>query len=495
MEILLLGMIPLVLLAGIVLFAIGNRNWNWGTIVAAMLVLLAATGYTFLIGMLAQRERAWREIVGGYQLALARERDALVPGGAGGLAPDRARKPLVALADDLARWRRVRQRIETWRGRHWEKAAFEPPTTAPDGTVRPGRLTIEDVEKLTINPGAELYLFDAAPVEEQGRFLGAFSVQGVNGNALTIVPALPPSDAEQTLWRAAREEVTVYENLPVDRWLAFHRTVAPSGEEAAALGPTDTHEQRKMDPEDLLKHLEGRLEMVRQHAEAVPAEEWPKIVEGIRSREILPGTYWATVEFKDSHTLPLPKGNPADSHEFSAGQKAAFDLETAQKLKEDGVVEIVAVERRRPLADAQTAIRGSDYRLAGEGDAGDRPTIHIDGIAFVRRMLESDIASIVATIESLRTAKTSAENQLQLQAKEGADLDADREKWRTDAEAAARVSERFATRLAEAGTELTAVETAIVELGRELAGASALLGGSIDARAPPPVRRPSAAAR
>ena len=182
MEILLLALIPLVLLAGIVLFAVGNRGWNWGTITAGILVLLVATGYTVLAGMLAQRERGWRDIVAGYQAALAKERDALVPAGAGKLVPDDTRKSLTALADDKARWQRVRDRIDTWRGRHWEKATFEPPVVNADGSMKAGRVTIEDVEKLTINAGAEIYLFDAAPVEENGRFLGAFSVEAVDGS-------------------------------------------------------------------------------------------------------------------------------------------------------------------------------------------------------------------------------------------------------------------------------------------------------------------------
>ena len=42
--------------------------------------------------------------------------------------------------------------------------------------------------------------------------------------------------------------------------------------------------------------------------------------------------------------------------------------------------------------------------------------------------------------------------------------------------------------MTELGTELSGLERAIVELGRELAGASALLAGEIDAAAPPPVR-------
>ncbi len=485
MEIALLALIPLVLLAGLVLFAFGTRGWHWGTVTAAILVLLVAAGYTFLAGMLAERERAWRTFVADYQAKLASERDALVPGSEGRLVPDDNRKSLTVLAQDRARWKRVLERLETWRGRHWDKAAFVPPVVAADGSVTAGRVTIEDVDKLTINAGAELYLFDAAQIEENGRFLGAFTVAAVDGNSLSVVPALPPTAADKALWQAGREEVMVYEDLPVDRWMAFHRTV-PAAE--AADGSPAAPEQRKADPEEMLKHLESELAEVRQHAEPVAEEEWPKLVEGLKNRSILPGTYWATVEFKESHSLPRAGSEPT---EFEAGQTASFDLETARKLADDGAATIVAVERRRPLADAQTALRGSDYQLAGDG--ADRPTIRIEGVAFIRRMLEADIAAINAMTDKMKAAKASADNQLQLQTQEAGDLDDDLAKWRTDAESAERVAARFETRVTDAGTELTAVETAIVELGRELAGASALLVGAIDERAPAPVLPPPAA--
>jgi hypothetical protein len=483
MEIVLLALIPLVLLAGIVLFAVGHRGWNWGTITAAILVLLAATGYTFLAGMLAQRERGWRTYVADYQARLAAERDGLAPAAGGRLVATPDRKSLTALADDKARWKRVADRIDTWRGRHWEKATFQPPAVGPNGAIKAGRITLEDVEKITLNPGAEVYLFDAAPVEENGRFLGAFSVEAVDGNSLTVVPSLPPSEADTALWAAAREEVTVYEDLPVDRWMAFHRTIAADAGEG---GPATLPEQRKSDPEEMLKHIEEQLAEVRQHAETVPEDQWATIGEGLENGTILPGTYWATVEFKEAHSVPRAAGEPV---EFEAGQTATFDLATARALQTDGTVTLVTVERRRPLADAQTAIQGTEYRPAG---AADEPTIRIEGVAFIRRMLETDIAAVVATTARLAAAKTSADAQLQLQTREAEDLATDRTKWQSDAEAAAGVAQRFEARVTEAAEELTAVETAIVELGRELAGASALLVGTIDAQAPPPAQPPRA---
>jgi len=489
MQLVLLGLIPILLLAGIVAFAVGNRGWSWGTISAAILVLLAATGYTFLAAMLAQRERTWRTIVEGYQSAIASERDGLVPAGAGKLAPDPKRKSLSQLELDKARWLRVKERVDNWRGRHWDKASFEPPKVGAGGAVTPGKVTIEDMQKLSINPGAELYLFDAKPVEEDGRFLGSFSVDSVNGNVLTVSPSIPPTDSDKKLWGNLYEEISVFENLPVDRWMAFHRTQPPGEDADAESDAASTPGQVKTDPEDLLKHLETRLEQVRQHAEPVPEEEWPKIAAAIKAGEAFPGRYWARVEFKEAHTFPRPKGDPL---QFEAGQQGTFDMDTAQKLKDDGTADILSVESRRPLTDAQTALRGSDYEFAATAENADRPKVQIEGIAFIRRMLEADITSISGMIDRMRAAKASADNQLRLHLKEAEDLAADRTEWQADAEAAATTADRFEKRVDELGTELSGVESEIVELGRELAGASSLLVGAIDRAAPPPVRRPVA---
>jgi hypothetical protein len=271
--------------------------------------------------------------------------------------------------------------------------------------------------------------------------------------------------------------------------MAFHRTQPPGEDADAESDAASTPGQVKTDPEDLLKHLETRLEQVRQHAEPVPEEEWPKIAAAIKAGEAFPGRYWARVEFKEAHTFPRPKGDPL---QFEAGQQGTFDMDTAQKLKDDGTADILSVESRRPLTDAQTALRGSDYEFAATAENADRPKVQIEGIAFIRRMLEADITSISGMIDRMRAAKASADNQLRLHLKEAEDLAADRTEWQADAEAAATTADRFEKRVGELGTELSGVESEIVELGRELAGASSLLVGAIDRAAPPPVRRPVA---
>jgi len=470
MEIILLVVIAVVFLVGLVAFAMGRQGWNWGTIIAGILVLLASLGFTFLAGMVGQQERAWREIIAGYEKEIAKKRE-----GIGGEGADSAQQSIAALELEKARWQRVWNLVDEWGGRSWPNASFTPPLEG-----RAGSITVEDVEKLTAVAGAEVYVFDEADIAEGGAFLGAFRVDAVNGNKLSISPASPPTEEDDKLWAKPRETVRVYETLPNDTWLAFHTLSPTKGAAAEADEESVLPEPKITDPEALLNHLEGRLEEVRQHAEIVPEEKLPEIIENLRQGTISPGRYWATVEFKQPTSFPIKGQEPA---QFESGQTGEFDLETAQKLKDEGVVEIVAVESRRPLVDPLMAIRGGEH--AGADGGG---TVQTEGLLFMRRMLESDIVDILAMTERLKAAKTTAESQRGIHAREAGDLGDDLKNWQADAEAAEQTATKFEQRVADLGTELAGLETAIVELGRELAGASALLASEIDAAAPHPAR-------
>lgn len=100
-----------------------------------------------------------------------------------------------------------------------------------------------------LKPGVEVAVFDNASVADEGQFLGLFRVDAVKANKgderaqLTIMPAAtpaPPSESDTRLWTRNYDEVTVYESLPADRWLAFHTTTDEAGENAAGGDGTST---------------------------------------------------------------------------------------------------------------------------------------------------------------------------------------------------------------------------------------------------------------
>lgn len=363
-------LLGLVFLAGAVSLAIGHKGWHWATVTAAWLVLLSALGAFFLVGMLGKREQEWRKVVASYQGAIARERDAMVPSGGATLRPDQSAKSLATLEDERDRWTRVRDRINTWRGRHWDDASFVPPTEG-----RPGSVTINGLDNTTINPGAEFYLFDVTPIEQGGRFLGAYRVDAVDKNIFAVSAISTPDAADKQALAQPRDgKVVVYEDLPVDRSLAFFRTPVPTppGEgadpNAPAVAATTTDAVPapvKSDPDALLRHLERRLEEFRLHetalggpaagegtaapteqpqepaaegadgGEAVPAPGVSRPVPDPTLSETPPlGVRWARVVFRKPFEYTWPDGSVSS---FEAGEALpSLPAEQVAVLRERG---------------------------------------------------------------------------------------------------------------------------------------------------------------
>jgi hypothetical protein len=243
-----LGLVAVVLLAGLVAFGVGHRRWSLGTLIAAFLVLLSAAGYLYVASRFAAYEWSWASFVRGKQAHLARVRDALVPDkGAGGrLKPlggdELSSKPLTALVKEQERWQRALDRIDTWRGRSWTKASFEPPKAdgatgklelpfasaaapAAEGEAAPAEP--EKPGEPPLNAGATVYVFEDVPAQEGGRYLGAFSVQAADVDlagrryVLTVTQTAPRDAYDAEVWKQTYDAVTVFESLPPDRWLAF----------------------------------------------------------------------------------------------------------------------------------------------------------------------------------------------------------------------------------------------------------------------------------
>jgi hypothetical protein len=321
MNVVLLAVIGLVLLAGLVAVLVGNRGWSWGTVVAAVLLMLSAAGYLYLAARLAERERSWRAKVSRNETEIARIRD-----GAGG------KGSLASLRTQRSRWTRALEFVDTWHGRSWKAPRFSPPRGA-----RPGAISMEmpndESDVVPLNKGAEVAVFDGATVENQGRFLGIFRVQDAVANKgaadclVTVVPAdapSPPTKADTDLWARDYEDVTVYESLPVDRWLAFYRIVDDAAGEGAAAGAARWMPQpRKVPADDTLRSLERQMEAVQQHDEEIAEEKWPEIAAQLKAGDIAPGSHWATLEFTENVRFTRKKGKGAFALEEDAAPAEA----------------------------------------------------------------------------------------------------------------------------------------------------------------------------
>ncbi|MFM8734709.1 MAG: hypothetical protein ACKOC8_05880 [Pirellulales bacterium] len=515
MNYLLVGLVALLLLAGLIAFGVGHRRWSWATVAAAFLVLLSAAGYFYVAARFAAYEWEWVEFVHGKQVELARKVDALMPGPDGRLVPADKEKSLAVLTDDRARWQRALERVETWRGRSWEKAELKPPKADGEtGTIKlrvaaaatapaegePAPDAPAEPAKPPIDAGANVYVFDTAE-GEIGRYLGEFRVQSSTLDAaenrfvLTVEQTAPRDDYDRESWARVYDNVVVFENLPIDRWLAFSRL------ERNAVDTSTMAEPTKLSIDQVEEMLDNRdeqkqfIDEVREHDEPLAdKEEWVAIRKRLESGESLPGTYWATVTFKESHAVAEGLGDEAASRSFEPDEKADFDLLTAFALEEAGTATIDAVRFRRPLRDAVTLIHGSRIlRLPGAA-GGDVPAegIVAEGIAAIMAGLRQDIAALDASATRLGDAKDSLATELAEVRSRQERLNDDLRLWERDVAAATRTADAFEAEFDRSQARLRSAEAAIVERGAQLRAASRGIVERIDAAAPP-ASRPAAA--
>lgn len=315
MNVVVLAVIGLVLLAGLVAAIVGNRGWSWGTVVAAILVMLSAAGYIYLAARLAERERAWRTRVNRTEAEIARIRD-----GGGG-------KPSLAdLRTQRSRWTRALEFVDTWHGRSWKAPRFSPPRGGRAGSVTM-ELPNDETEVAPLGKGAEVAVFERYATDDadnQGRFLGIFRVQeavaarGSSDCLVTVLPAdapAPPSPSDQALWNRDYEDVMVYESLPVDRWLAFHRIAETPQDRPEATGPARWMPQPRKAPAAAapLEKFERQMEEFTKHDEEVPEDQWADLGTRLAAREIPPGNHWATIEFTENARFTRKGGFALDA--------------------------------------------------------------------------------------------------------------------------------------------------------------------------------------
>jgi len=515
MNYVLLALIALVLILGLVAFGVGHKRWSWGTVIAAFLVLLSSVGYLYVAARMAAYEWSWTSLVRAKQVQLARQRDALAPDPAAGsrLKEVPGEKSLVQLADERARWQRALDRIETWRGRSWSNAAFQPPKSdgeagkvevpvaaaappaeaadaAPAEPARPAAPPFD--------PGSMVYLFEDVPAQDGGRYLGEFLVREAafdaasNRHVLTVVQTEPRDPYDTEVWGRNYDAVTVYENLPADRWLAFMKTDRAKGDEGVIVPVA----RRPIDEvEAMINKLEGYLADVEKHLEGEQGEtitdkdEWDRIRTRLADGAEPPGTYWAKVRFKEPVKLVEEDAlvDEEAKRSFETDEVAEFDLETAFDLAGKGTVEIESVRYRRPLADARTAMHGA--RIFRGGAGGDVDTgITADGVAGLRAALRQDIESLEQSIKSLGKSRESIDEEIKVTRDRQTKLTEDLESWTRDAAAAKKTAAAFEAEFDRTRGRLAAAEKMIVARAAELRRAVGSLVERIDAVAPPAAR-------
>jgi hypothetical protein len=512
MNYVLLALVAIALITGLVAFGVGHKRWSWGTVVAAFLVLLSAAGYLYVASRLAAYEWAWTSLVRGKQVQLARQRDALAPDAANGsrLREIAGEKSLAKLADERERWQRALDRIETWHGRSWSNAAFQPPkadgetgkvevpvaAAAPpaDGAAEPAPAEPAKPAAPPFDPGSTVYLFEEVPAQDGGKYLGEFLVREAafdaasNRHVLTVVQTEPRDAYDTAVWGRNYDAVTVYESLPADRWVAFMKTDRTKAEDGVIV-PDTTRPIEEV--EAMVAELDTFLGDVKKHLEGEPVEdkdEWAAIRGRLEEGEEPPGIYWAKVRFKEPATVAEGLADEEAKRSFETDEVAEFDLQTAFELADKGTVEIESVRYRRRLADARTAMHGVRIFRDGADGAEEDTGITAEGVAGLLAALRQDIANLDLAIARLAKSRESIDAELADTRDRQAKLTQDLESWTRDATAAERTAMAFQAEVDRTSGRLTAAEKVLVARAAELRRAIASLVDRIDAVAPPPAR-------
>ncbi len=514
MSYLFLALLGILLLLALVSFGLGQSRWSVASVAASFLIVLALGGYLFLAARLLSFEWKWVESVRGKQTRLHEVVDAVRPSTDGRLEPIPGRQSLAALEAERDRWLRALGRIDTWRGRRWERASFEPP--AKDGET--GTLTLppargepvpEDASApaadppvaasgTPLDPGMTLYLFDDTPVSEGGRYIGSFVVDEVTaaadgGQTVTVRQTAARDPYDSRVWERSYDNVSVFDQLPTDRWTAF--TSTPTGDAAAA--PEGVAPQpRKRSLENLeaeaLVQEQYRDELGRHAltaadvAEAIPESQWTEVRDRLAAGMVLPGEYWAVARFGDAVDRDTFLGVEGPSDQLAV----EMELGTAFELLDDGKVTIEKVFYRRPLRDAETIVHGS-VMPGGDGAGTD---ILADGLAGLMRSLRRDIAALDESNRQLDVAQEKAEAERSLLSTQARELRADLDTWEVDVGAAERTAAAFEAAVETATRRLADTERAVVELGRLLNSDVGRAVEEIDQIAPPPGRAAGRAA-
>jgi hypothetical protein len=506
MNILVLAAIGLLVLVGLIAVGLGHKRWNWGTVAAAFLVLLSVTAYLYLAARVAARDRDWMQAVQRYETNIARARDALEPSRRGGLVPIAGQTSLTALEADRDRWRRSLSRVETWRSPGWENASFAPPKDA----AATGQIDLpaegNDGKSEPLQPGAHVFVFDMATLEDGGRYLGEFRITAVKYDegskrwSLTVAHTAAPDKADAEALAGRHDAVAVFEDLPVDRWLAFYRTKQDAEAAAPAEGvmpepvktPLEQVEATLKPDGDVGRLVQEFIESFKTHEEVVPEDEWATVTAGVEQGTVLPGTYWGVVEFRGTHTFAAAGAGDEESEEsdgikrdYEAGEQAELDLATALELQKAEKAKLVKLIRRRPLSDALARLHGAPV-MAGAAGA---PGIRADGVAGIAERLRAEVADLARAEQQLTTSLESVKTGVTQANDVAGQLREDLESWNRDAAEATRLAGAFEQQLQQVAAAHTDAERQVVELGRDLTAVIARLSAEIDRVAPPPAPR------
>ncbi len=529
----------LLLIFTLVAFGMGHKRWSIVSVVAAFLVALTIPTYLYFAAQLLHQEWRWAQSARGFQEKIARARDGREPSPdkekKGRLEPVEGMPSIGELQQTMERWQRALTRADNWRGRHWDAASFTPPPADGEtGTItlpRPKREAIPDAADVAdvaaegdipaaqgptgtpIDPGATVYVFEDAPrtADGGGKYLGAFLVQSVavtDGRHVLTVQQTAARDAYDTAaWNREYDSVSVFTELPTDRWLAFSETSEGEPADDDKLVAPAPKKRPEAAIDEIVPEIDGSADGIagylnfrnrlRQHSltaadvrEAIDESLWADLRKRMidnktdvpPTHDVLPGEYWAEVTFKDRTDMEAFLGVAPEDIGKEAKLEVEMDFAAAYDNRDDGTFTIDKVFYRRPLLDGLTLIHGT--ALPGNDDR-----LVSEGVSALRKVLKREIASLEAAKERLDAGLEKARAEQKLLEDQTSEFKDDIEKWERDVAEATRLADRFEAEVKATAASLRQAEEEVVKLGRALVSEIGKAVQEVDRVAPAAGRR------
>jgi hypothetical protein len=223
------GIAAIIAIIAGVLAWLSTKSWRWANVVLVFLIVCAASTFGFLAAYTLKVHSAWRSRANEAVVKIEREETA-------------KREKLDGILDENGQLqggvRQMSQQVQDLiirRGPAWFDAQREK--TGPDGS---SQVTIEAPEPHGVPTQSVVYVFDAVPVSEGGRYLGEFRVTEAGaGKTIKLEPNLTLTDRELKQLRASKGLWNIYLKMPADENDVL---VALSDEQADALLPKDLDE-------------------------------------------------------------------------------------------------------------------------------------------------------------------------------------------------------------------------------------------------------------
>lgn len=398
------------LIGGIVALVLSGASWKWYHITLGAFIMLFALGWFYLAAKNLEVQRVWRNEITQYETALHTEEQnnqKIIAGGPD--AQGAEHESMAQLKTDL-------EKMLQGRGRVWSQVTRK--AVAADGKIT---AIVDKPQPSGIEKNMVLYLFDDVDVTNSGQFLGIFEVTAVNGQEVTLTPALKLRASEVKRYAARKNDpLVMYEVMPTDSRELFAELSKLNPEWLSIFPKTVPNDVKEEYAKDQQPPTEDDMKSDRV---------WRRVKATKDITVLLSDAEAKSVEAASKQELEVDPATKKKILKIPAGTEMLLDPKTAQEQIAAGDAEAVAENGAvyvRPLRDYVRLFRDwnlqieelvrkiaeTDSENAAVQDAQQKVAKDIEYRTAEVAALKSDLAAFRAETEMIKKHVAALEKQV-----------------------------------------------------------------------------------